>query len=79
MSRTTPALALQARFATDLPELAIPWRAEDTPDPRLLVLNESLAAELGLDAEWLRSPGGLRFLTGTGVGPDGDAAAGADG
>ncbi|HRO29740.1 MULTISPECIES: YdiU family protein [Micrococcaceae] len=79
MSHTTPALALQARFATDLPELAIPWRAEDTPAPQLLVLNEPLAAGLGLDAEWLRTPEGLRFLTGTGVGPDAGAAAGAEG
>jgi serine/tyrosine/threonine adenylyltransferase len=79
MSQTTPALALQARFAAELPELAIAWRAEDTPAPRLLVLNEPLAAELGLDAEWLRTAEGLRFLTGTGVGPDGDTPAGADG
>ncbi len=79
MSRTTPAFALQARFAADLPELSIPWRAEDTPAPRLLVLNEPLAAELGLDPQWLRRPEGLRFLTGTGVGPDGGAPAGADG
>ena len=28
----------------------MPWRAEEAPDPRLLVLNEALAAELGLDA-----------------------------
>jgi serine/tyrosine/threonine adenylyltransferase len=79
MSRTTPALALQARFATDLPELSIPWRAEDPPAPRLLVLNEPLAAELGLDPEWLRTPDGLRFLTGTGVVPDDGATTGTDG
>jgi uncharacterized protein YdiU (UPF0061 family) len=78
MSRTTPALALQARFATDLPELSIPWRAEDTPAPRLLVLNEPLAAEFGLDPQWLRTPEGLRFLTGTGVVPDGGTPAGRD-
>ena len=28
------------------------------------MLNEPLANELGLDAEWLRSPDGLRFLVG---------------
>ncbi|MDI3331657.1 MAG: YdiU family protein [Micrococcus sp.] len=79
MSRTTPALALQAHFAADLPELSVPWRAEDTPAPRLLVLNEPLAAELGLDPGWLRTPDGLRFLTGTGVVPDDGAPASADG
>ena len=40
------------------------------PDPRLLVLNEPLAAELGLDPDWLRSPDGLRLLVGNLV-PDG--------
>ena len=79
MSRTTPTVALQARFATELPELSIPWAAEETPAPRLLVLNEPLAAELGLDPEWLRTPDGVRFLTGTGVGPDAGAAPDADG
>jgi uncharacterized protein YdiU (UPF0061 family) len=38
----------------------------------MLVLNESLAARLGLDTEWLRSPNGLRFLAGDLV-PDGAA------
>lgn len=60
------------RFARELPELAVGWRAEEAPDPRLLVLNEALAAALGLDADWLRGPDGLRFLTGTLV-PDGAA------
>ncbi|MCU1593316.1 MAG: hypothetical protein JWO12_708 [Frankiales bacterium] len=41
---------LTDRFARELPELALPWQAEATPQPRLLVLNESLAQELGVDA-----------------------------
>ena len=57
-------LALDARFARELPELALPWQAVDTPEPRLLVLNEPLAEELGLDAAWLRGDG-LGLLTGT--------------
>jgi len=40
------------------------------PDPRLLVLNERLAADLGLDAAWLHGPDGLKFLVGNLV-PDG--------
>ena len=43
-------------FARELTELAVPWQAEEPPDPRLLVLNEPLAAELGLDPGRLRSP-----------------------
>ena len=61
---------LSSRFATGLPELALPWRAEPAPDPRLLVLDDALAAELGLDREWLRSPDGLRLLVGVQV-PEG--------
>jgi uncharacterized protein YdiU (UPF0061 family) len=61
---------LDDRFARELGEMALPWQAEPAPDPRLLVLNEPLAAELGLDPDWLRAPDGLRFLVGNLV-PDG--------
>jgi serine/tyrosine/threonine adenylyltransferase len=57
-------VALDNRFARELPEMGVPWQAETPADPRLLVLNESLAAGLGLDIAWLRGPNGLRFLVG---------------
>ncbi|NHC12462.1 protein adenylyltransferase SelO [Motilibacter deserti] len=66
---SAPAIALGSRFARDLPELAVSWRAEEAPDPRLLVLNEPLAVELGLDPGSLRGPDGLGLLTGTRVPP----------
>jgi uncharacterized protein YdiU (UPF0061 family) len=66
----SPAIALQHRFADELPELAVHWQAEATPEPKLLILNDALAAELGLDPVWLRSPAGVGLLTGTRV-PDG--------
>ena len=44
--------------------MAFPWRAAEVIDPRLLVLNEPLATELGLDPAWLRSSDGLRLLVG---------------
>jgi serine/tyrosine/threonine adenylyltransferase len=59
-----PTVSLGDRFARDLPELALPWRAEEPPDPRLLLLNEPLAAELGLDAGVLRGDDGVRLLVG---------------
>ncbi|TFV69987.1 YdiU family protein [Blastococcus sp. CT_GayMR20] len=65
-----PTVALDDRFARELPELALPWQAEDAPDPRLIALNVPLAAGLGLDPDWLRTPEGLRLLVGTSV-PDG--------
>lgn len=71
MSTAAPStVTLGDHFARALPELALPWQAEPVPEPRLLVLNEPLAAELGLDADWLRSPQGLRLLVGNHV-PDG--------
>jgi uncharacterized protein YdiU (UPF0061 family) len=57
-------VALQDRFFRDLPEMAVPWQAETAPDLGLLVLNERLAADLGLEGAWLRGPDGLRFLAG---------------
>lgn len=57
-------------FARELPELALPWTAAKAPAPRLLVLNEALAVELGLDPAWLRSRDGVRLLVGASV-PDG--------
>jgi serine/tyrosine/threonine adenylyltransferase len=67
---TAPAPALDRQFARELPGLALAWQAEPAPDPALLVLNEPLAADLGLDAEWLRSPQGVRLLVGEHV-PEG--------
>lgn len=61
---------LQHRFATALPELALPSVAAAVPDPRVVVLNGPLAAELGLDPDRLRSPEGVGLLTGTVV-PEG--------
>ncbi|MQA34497.1 protein adenylyltransferase SelO family protein, partial [Modestobacter roseus] len=65
-----PTVRLDDGFARALPELALPWQAEEAPAPTLLVLNDRLADELGLDPAWLRSPEGVRFLVGNAV-PDG--------
>ncbi|AWH96885.1 protein adenylyltransferase SelO [Dietzia psychralcaliphila] len=54
-------------FAHDFPDLGVPWKAADVPEPRLLALNEPLADELGLDPDYLRGDEGLRLLTGTHV------------
>ena len=53
---------LEQSYAAAVPRLSVPWRAEPAPNPRLLVLNEPLAAALGLDAEELRADPAL--LTG---------------
>ena len=61
---------LSGGFARDFPELSVQSEAARAPDPRLLALNESLAQELDLDPEYLRSPEGVRLLVGTHV-PEG--------
>jgi uncharacterized protein YdiU (UPF0061 family) len=50
--------------------MAISWKAETAPAPELLVLNEALAAELGLDPSYLHSDDGIRLLVGNSL-PDG--------
>ncbi|MCW2772663.1 MAG: hypothetical protein JWN91_989 [Nocardioides sp.] len=70
MSLALPStITLDDRFARELPEMALPWQAEEAPDPQLLVLNEPLAAGLGLDPGSLRSPDGCRMLVGNLVPP----------
>lgn len=44
--------------------MAFAWQAKEVLDPHLVVLNESLAAELGLDPVRLASHEGLRLLVG---------------
>lgn len=64
-----PTVLLDDRFARELPEMALRWRAEEAPEPRLLVLNERLATELGLDPASLRTAEGVGLLAGNLVPP----------
>ena len=57
-------------YAREVPGLSVPWTAAPVPAPELLVLNEELAAELGVDAAALREPAGVALLVGHGL-PDG--------
>ncbi|GJF10688.1 UPF0061 protein [Mycolicibacterium cyprinidarum] len=68
-------IALQGRFVRELPELAVRWQAEAAPEPKLVVINEPLAVELGLDPTWLRSAEGLGLLVGTMLPDDATPAA----
>jgi uncharacterized protein YdiU (UPF0061 family) len=62
-----PSVTLDHRFARELVEMAVPWQADDVVTPRLLVLNESLAVELGMDPASLRTADGLLLLVGNRV------------
>ena len=65
-----PRFDLDDSFARQLVGLHEPWEPLPVADPSLLVLNEALAVELGLDVDLLRSPGGVAVLGGNAV-PDG--------
>ena len=63
---TTPRLS--ADYAQALAELGRPWTPilpeppAAGPGPRLLAANDALAAELGIDADWLHTPEALAVL-----------------
>jgi uncharacterized protein YdiU (UPF0061 family) len=59
-----PLLALDNSYVRDLEGLYEPWHAAPVAEPRLLVLNEELATELGVDADALKTPEGVAFLVG---------------
>lgn len=64
-TRTSSAIVgLECTFADRLPQLSVPWRGADAPEPTLLVVNEELAAALGLDVAALRSADGVAILSG---------------
>ena len=42
-------------------------RPLESPAPRLIVVNDALAAELSIDADWLRGPAGLDMLSGRAI------------
>ncbi len=62
--------AFDNSYVRELEGLYEPWQATPAPAPRLLVLNEELATELGVDADALRAPEGVAVLVGNTT-PDG--------
>jgi hypothetical protein len=59
-----PLATLESSYAHELEELCVPWEAARAPAPRLLALNDDLAAELGLEPDALRGPAGVAMLVG---------------
>jgi uncharacterized protein YdiU (UPF0061 family) len=57
----------------ELPALYIAWKPQPAPAPELLLLNDALAVELGLDPHALRSPEGVAVLAGNEL-PEGAAS-----
>jgi uncharacterized protein YdiU (UPF0061 family) len=67
---TTSPLPLRPAGFLELDGMYEPWAAAPAPDPRLVVLNADLAADLGLDVAALESPAGVEALLGHGLGDD---------
>ncbi len=67
MTKQTLPFELHNDFAQRLPQMVTASRGEEQPAPRIVALNEHLAAELGLDPDWLRSEDGIEFLLGRGA------------
>jgi len=66
MTLTAPTLfAFEDSFVRELEELYVPWQATPVAAPRLLALNDDLATELGVDADALRTEGGVAILAGS--------------
>jgi serine/tyrosine/threonine adenylyltransferase len=59
-------------YARDLEGMYVPVEGAPAPKPEMVLLNEDLARELGLDPAALREPAGLAMLTGTAM-PEGAA------
>ncbi|WP_309071728.1 protein adenylyltransferase SelO family protein [Arthrobacter sp.] len=64
---TASTITLDNHFARHLPEMGMPWQAAELSEPQLLVLNEQLSSDLGLNAAVLRSAEGIELLTGNRV------------
>jgi uncharacterized protein YdiU (UPF0061 family) len=65
-----PLFAFENSYARELEGLYEPWQGAPAPAPRLLALNDDLAAELGVDAGALRAAAGVEVLVGS-VAPEG--------
>ncbi|NLB48139.1 MAG: hypothetical protein GX814_10500, partial [Microbacteriaceae bacterium] len=70
LARDAASVPLRSDFASLFPELGVRTASVRFEDPTLIVLNEPLARNLGLDPEWLRSDAGIRFMLGNEL-PDG--------
>ncbi len=64
MTVATTLFRFDDSYAREVPGLSVPWTAAPAPAPELLVLNEELAVELGVDSAALREPSGVALLAG---------------
>jgi serine/tyrosine/threonine adenylyltransferase len=61
---SAPHFAFDNSYARELDGFYVPWQGDAFPAPKVLKLNEALAADLGLDPAALRSDAGAAVLSG---------------
>lgn len=62
MNIRAPDFGLDNTYAQELEGFYVPWRAETAPKPELLIFNDTLAKELGLNPDMLKSKTGPVLL-----------------
>lgn len=67
-------MRLEHTYAETFPALAVEARPDIPAESQVSWVNEPLAQELGIDAEWLASAEGLKWLTGQGAEESGEGA-----
>ncbi|MGB0129906.1 MAG: YdiU family protein, partial [Rhodocyclaceae bacterium] len=70
MPTTSPSFPFDNSFARDLQGFYVPWQPVAVPEPKLLFLNHSLAAELHLDVAGLDEPAAAAMFAGNAL-PEG--------
>ena len=70
-----PAFGFDNTYVRELPGLYVAWQPAAVPAPRLLFLNEPLAAELGLDAAMLRQADAAALFAGNALPADAEPIA----
>ncbi|WP_426571929.1 protein adenylyltransferase SelO [Aquihabitans sp. McL0605] len=70
-----PLFELTHRFADELPELCMAWTGATVPDPQVLVVDDELAKELGIDPADLRTSAAAQVLVGSLVLPGSEPVA----
>jgi len=70
MTANPPLFQFDNSYARDLPGFYVSWEGAQVPAPELILFNQGLAAELGLDAAPLKTPDGAQIFAGVKI-PDG--------
>ncbi|MEM9632610.1 MAG: YdiU family protein [Pseudomonadota bacterium] len=65
MELGSPHFPFDNSYARDLPGFYVDWEGAKVPEPRIVLFNEPLSRELGLDPDELNTPEGAEIFAGT--------------